>query len=316
MIIGIFDGYTTGTAEGMDFPNWSVWTIFGVTLAIVIALYVLRSVALFTMAKKREIKNATLAWFPLLWLYVACKLIGKVKIFGSTFEKMAVLFCVVFSIAQFLAFAYQFILYFPLIGNFLMGRTIYLVQLTDETAFNQTVSSLEAFWIEGIYYNPKEFVWPYGNGGGKPYHIINYINAVYYASMIFDLASLIITVLVYINLFKKYMPEHYIIMAVLSFMGFFAPCVFIARKKEPINYNDFLRQRYQRIYGQYGMPYGVPQQPAPPHPFEEFAERGEVDPGEPFQEFAEKRPSSATDGKAEQAKPQESQENNDDGDKL
>lgn len=309
MITLIFDGYVAGTAEGMDFPNWSVWTIFGVSLAMVIAFYVLRSVALFTMAKKREIKNASLSWVPLLWFYVACKLIGKIKIFGSTFEKMAVLFCVIFSIAQFLGFAYQFIIYFPLIGNFLMGRTIYFVQLEGST-LSQTVSSLEAFWIEGIYYDPTEFVWPYGNGGGKPYHIINYINAVYYTSMIFDLASLIITVLVYINLFKKYMPEHYIIMAVLSFMGLFAPCVFVARNKEPMNYNDFLRQRYQRIYGQYGMPYGAPQQPAPPHPFEEFAGRGEVDPGDPFDEFAEKK-QYGTDGD----KPQGFEEKSNDGDK-
>ena len=121
------------------------------------------------------------------------------------------------------------------------------------------------------------------------------LNTVYYLSSLFGLVSTIITIFMYVNLFRKFWPQHFIIGAILSVVGLFGPLVFIIRKKEPIDYAQYLRSRYHYYNpygGQYGSPYQYGSRPEnaptpPPHPFEEFAERGEVDPGEPFKEFME-----------------------------
>jgi hypothetical protein len=121
------------------------------------------------------------------------------------------------------------------------------------------------------------------------------------ASTFTDLATIIIEVTLYINLFKRFWPKHFVLASILSiFVGLFAPLVFAIRKKDPVNYIDYLRSRYS--YYPYGMPYGnnqyggpqnrgengpVHRPDVPDYPFEEFAERGDVDPGEPFGEFSQ-----------------------------
>ena len=102
----------------------------------------------------------------------------------------------------------------------------------------------------------------------------------------FDIANIFVVITVYVNLFKRYLPNHYLLAAIISLLGFFAPFVFAVRKREPMNYIDYLRSRYQHN-PYYGNPYANnPQGQRPPeHPFSEFAGRGEVDPGDPFNEF-------------------------------
>ena len=46
----------TGTFTTMSIKNGYIWTGFGISLAIILALYVLRSIGLFTLAKRQNIK--------------------------------------------------------------------------------------------------------------------------------------------------------------------------------------------------------------------------------------------------------------------
>ena len=74
-------------------------------------------------------------------------------------------------------------------------------------------------------------------------------------------------------------------------MGIFAPLVFVVRNIEAMDYSEYVRNRYNNMYvngNPYGGAYNRPPQ-APPTPFEEFAEKGEVDPGDPFAEFGSKK---------------------------
>lgn len=274
-------------------PNGLIWATFAVAIAVILTFYALRSIALWKMAKRHGLKKAFLAWIPCVWVYVACKLVGKVHVFGKTFEKWALAFCIVFSFAEVLTLAYEFFVYFPIVGNFLAGNQMFMFAsdpsvsggLTKE-GYTEIVGGL------GIYGETGKFVNPYVQAGMNIKALNVSLKVIYYLGMVLDLVSLIFTVSLYVQLFKKYWPQHFIIAAVLSFMGLFPIFVFIIRNKQPIDYNEFMRQRYNTFYAN-GNPYGGqyrnnPPRDVPPTPFEEFADKDEIDPGDPFAEFSDK----------------------------
>ncbi len=265
-----------------------VWTSVIISLAISLAFYLLRSFGLYAMAKKKELSHAFIAFIPCVWIFTACKLIGKVKCFGSTFERLALLFAIALAVGQGLNFIYNFLIYFPVAGNFLAGREMFLVMVTDTTvgvdAYTQGMVHLS-----GDIYG-YGLVNPYVRLGISQNTIDVILNIIYYVSTLTDIAVLVVTITLYVSLFRAYVPQHYILFSVLSvFLGIFAPLVFAIRKKDSIDYNDYLRQRYNAWYSNgsyYGGPVnnGAPQ--APSTPFEEFAENGEIDPGDPFENLS------------------------------
>ena len=280
--------------------NWQIYLTLGLSLAAVLVFYVLRSIGLYVLAKRQKVNHAFLAWIPCVWMYTACKLIGNVKVFGRPFAKLALIFCIIFSVAEVLTIVYEALVYFPLVGNFLAGREIcfapYITQ--EDTEF---LANYSKFATNSDIYVTDAFVNPYGVGIITVNKILSVISIL---SMIVDLAKTVIIIMVYINLFRKFWPQHYVLASILSIFGLFAPFAFVIRKKEPISYIDYLRSRYNynpygNPYGPYGPqggpyggnPYGNPyaQPKAPEHPFEEFADKGEVDPGDPFSDFNSKK---------------------------
>ncbi len=260
--------------------------IFIISLIVPTVLYVFRSIGIYSLAKKAKIKCAYLAFFPCVWLYLACRLIKETKAFGSTMGKMAVLFTVIFTISELLFLVNEFLAYFPLLGNVLINKETIYVVLDGEL---KEVGQAYAF-LTGIYVNPT-FVYPYKN----VFLVAQIMNVISYVSMIFELASMIITITVFISLFKKYVPDHFILYAVLSVMGLFGIFIFVIRKKEPVNYMDYVRSRYQSFYGPNGAmggenrPYGYYSAPRQPDsPFEEFADKKDRRPEDPFSDFDQK----------------------------
>ena len=273
--------------DNIRMPNSLVWLTVGLVLAVVLAFYLLRSFAVWKLAKKQQLDKAFLAWIPLVWIYLACKLVGKSRIFGGTFEKFALLFTIIFTLAGLMKLAYEFFAYFPIVGNFLAGNEMFIF-ITDAsvsggivkpTGYKEIVEGL------GIYGKEGQFVDPYIRAG------LN-LKVFYYAGLILDLASKVITVSLYIQIFKKYWPQHFILASVLSFMGLFPVFAFVIRNKQPIDYNEYMRNRYRGYFAN-GNPYGgqyrnQPPKDVPPTPFEEFADKDEIDPGDPFAEFSNK----------------------------
>lgn len=267
-------------------PNGLVWTYVGILLAVTIGFYVLRSIGLMVMAKRAGLKSPYLAWIPFMWVFVACKLIGDdSKLFGVSFKKLAIWFCVIFAVGELLALISSAISFFPVAGNFLMGRNIYILSFSTDIeakSFINTESLTETF-MSGVY-GGRDFVNPYGTA---VYSLIKALNVIYYVTLITDLACIVITVAVFFSLFKKYNPRNYFLFGILSVLvGIFGPLVFAIRKREPVNYMDYVRSR---MYGPYGNPYAwrgpSPQQPqGGESPFEEFKDKND-DPGDPFDEF-------------------------------
>lgn len=240
--------------------------LFLIFLAVEVAFYVLRSIGLYVLAKKNGINNAFIAWIPFAWIYTACKLIGETKIFGWSFDKIALIAMIIFSVNGVANLLYNFFNYFPCVGYVLQGGT-----LTME---------------ENIIYYGTDFVNPYGSAA-KAIDVA--CTVIYYVNYILSLVVMVIEIFMYISLFKKFWPQHYVLASVLSAItGLFPIFVFAIRNKPATNYADYVRSRYYY----YNEPYGQNPPPdatkPPEHPFEEFADRGEKDPGDPFSEFSDK----------------------------
>lgn len=253
-------------------PNGVVVSMFALPLLIQLAFYILRSVGLFTLGKKNKLKTAWMAWIPLVWIYPAFRLLGNGSVMGMPVKSVALIGTILFALGEGLAFAYSFIQYFSYIGYYLQGGEITL-----------------KYYGEGMEIVTKnDFFNPF------PSVYVGYMRAISVVSSLLSIVNVVITVTLYINLFKRFWPQYFIFAAVFSALGLFGPFVFAIRKKEPIKYEDYLRSRYGGMYygGPYGNPYygrnPNPNEPKPPeNPFEEFAGRGEKDPGDPFAEFSD-----------------------------
>lgn len=276
-------------------PLWQIWTTLGIYFGVMLAFYVLRSIGVYILAKRQGIKCKVLAWIPCLWFYVVCKLVGKSRFFGKPIENLALLFVIIFSLSQAIALVQDVFRYLPLVQNFVAGNEI-LIAPSGLTIADFT----ESEYLYGFYfYNSSNIVVDI-----RAKQTVNLILSIIgYVSMFVDLAEIVITISVYFALFRKFWPQHHVLASLLTiFLGLFAPFVFVIRKKEPVNYMEYLRSRYN--YNPYANPYGNPYNnpnsynnpynngqsapKRPEHPFSEFAEKDEVDPGNPFSEFSDK----------------------------
>ncbi len=294
-MIGLFTAFVSISDTSVaKLENWQIWLILGAVFGIYLALYLLRSIGLYVLAKRQGVKKAYLAWIPGVWLFVVCKLLGNARIFNQPVQSLAVLMTVVFSIAEFLTFVYSFLLYFPLFDYAIIsGQTLYI---GTKGQFSELVGYMSLDNGLGVYVQKQ--INPFGMGVATLSKILTILD---YVSALFDLASIFITISLYFALFRKYWPQHYMLASLLSiFLGLFPIFMFVIRKKNPIDYNAYLRARYgayQNPYGNpysgYGSPYGTqggysrPQEPD--SPFEEFDKKKNKKPEEPFEEFEENK---------------------------
>ena len=225
----------TITFEGAIVSNLIVIFSASTVILAALAFYLLRSVGLFVLAKKNGVKLAGLAFIPGVWMFTACKIIGKARIFGMTMEKMAVWFAIVFSISVYLSLLSNFITYFPYIGYYLAGGEIGFIS-QEGTMYLETGAN---------FVNPFDTQF-----------VSVFLRVIGIFSYLLNIAELFITITVYISLFRKFWPEHYILAAVLSFLGLFPIFVFVIRNKQPVDYMEYIRRRFANSgynpYGNYG----------------------------------------------------------------
>ena len=269
--------------------NSVVWSAFSIAFAVIIAFYVLRSIAIYVMANKQGIKKAWLAFIPCVWVYTASMLVKETGFFGKSFGKIALWFAIIYSVSEVLLLVYNFMLYLPIVGNFLAGHELFILVVSEEN--KATASSLVQIWEGMDIYGGADFVDPFARLGMSARFVRIFMNVVDIVSSICSIVSAVMIIFLYINLFKKYYPRHYIVMAVLSWMGIFAPLVFAVRNREPVNYRDYVRQRYNGWYYN-GNPYENNYQQRPPQndngnkqPFDEFESKEDSQPKNPFDEF-------------------------------
>lgn len=260
-----------GTFISETIPNGLVIGLAVFAVALYVAFYLLRSFGLYKIAKNQGIEKAYLSFIPAVWMFVACKIIGNASVFGVSAEKSAVWVTVVFSCAVFLPIISGFLEYFPYAMYYLQGGTL---TITSESSVPLTGSDFQNLFDT--------------NAINIILRIISIIN------VFLNLAEIFLLITVYIALFKMYWTEHYILGAVLSFFGLFPIIIFAVRNRKPVDFNEYIRQRY---YGSGYTPYGnnyynnqansqfnnQPDNNNNSDPFDEFSNR----PEDPFGEFAD-----------------------------
>jgi len=269
-----------------------------IILAGFIALYTLRSIGLYKLAKDKGLKCKLLAVFPLVWVYVLVRLIEESKFFGVALKKLAILFTIILSVTVLINLAYQIIIYYPVALNIFNGNTIHVdigANLAD-TGVGLTK------YVGSIFVEEESFIPVYFNVSA----VNTALYVLSYVGMVFDLMTIFIKITLFINIFRKYWPQKMMLATILSVFVesiAFPIFMFIIRNKKPVNYEEYIRKRYQyqrNPYGAYGQggpfgqgpygqnpynqnPYGQNQSSSGENPFGEFSDAKKVD---PFEEFS------------------------------
>lgn len=208
-----------------------------------IVFYVLRSIGLYNLAKNNNVDGKAFAWIPFLWMYTACKLCGSVRFFGKTYKNLTIIFTVLFTIAGVLPIIYDFLAYFPLVGYYLQGGVISFGNpLTESSQLYMTVVDNIGIYVETTGH--FAFNNPY------PKAMFTVLDVLYYVVSLFELAVIFIEVPVYFDLFRKYAPQRATLFGLLSiFFSLFPIFVFVIRNKKAVDYNEYMRQKYNSYYG-------------------------------------------------------------------
>ena len=261
----------------LKIDGWLLYLYVGISLLANLAFYLLRSIGIYKLSKNANLKVAFMAFIPLVWIYPFIMLVKEDRFFGIPYQKIAILLAVVFSIGEGLTIFYNVATYLPVVVNYFNGVDIYLMGGPSD--------AVEYF--EDFLYVGKGFNSIYSNG----FVLSKILDVVYYISGLFDLASSVIVVFAYFSVFRKYWPSHYVMAAILS-LWVFPIMIFIIRNKKPVNYYEYVREKYGSYHQPYGGYYGGakanrqnPEQPKNDNPFGEFENGGRPKVEEPFEEF-------------------------------
>ena len=260
---------------------------FLIVLSIIITLYVLRSIGLYTIAKRQGISKKWLSFIPCLWIFIAGKAMGTLLVKGKPAKNLALIATILFTICEVSSLVINFLIYFPVVGYYLSGGKV---------GIDFTGTGLDG--LVQYVFDPTIFVVSNSEIGGimYPYKDVNAVilvlNIMIIANNLLSIAVLVFSILIYVGLFRKFMPQHYLIFTVLSVLGLFPIMVFIVRKKNPVNYNDYLRSRfYGHRYNPYAganqnmggaQPNNEQKREEPASPFEEFEDKDNNNKNNPF----------------------------------
>ena len=252
MIYGAVNGYESLHAN-TKVLFFAILTAVGVWLALELFL----GFGLYRMAKNKGMGKRAMAFIPFVNMIYAGRLAGDCEFFGQRMKHTGV-FVMVVQILLFLAGAF--------------------------TIFVET--SLYMTYVPTVMNNSIVFL---KENGGEPTgrlarFFITYDNV---STMLLSILELAYTVLLFIMasaLYRKYAPSSSMF---LAFLALFVPvsfpiAVFALRKKQPVDYADYIRKKREAYYRRYGG--GTYESRSDGEPFSDGdAERKQPD--EPFSEF-------------------------------
>ena len=276
--------------EAYGFNTLPVYAAYIIAAIAFAALYVLKAIGLYTMAKKRgKQKVLWCAFVPFAGTWLLGELAGPLRLGRSKFSYFGLL-TMISEILLSVCYAMQYI---PQAYGYM------------ENMIFPSISS------EGVitFGYAEEFV-----------KFVPIMNIGYIAGYIFGLINLVFAVFLYMSFFRAYAPQSYIWLVVVCVVfPVIGICVFAFRNRKFVDYEAYMQarmeqyrrqQQYRPPYGQnpygqnpygqnpYGQnPYGqnpYGQNPygqggaanKPEDPFGEFSNGGSSDAGDPFGEFA------------------------------
>ena len=227
------------TGLGVLIPPALIFVACGIGLLVVVGLYLLRSFGLYAMAKKENHKNPNLAFIPFVWIYTASLLAGKVSFFGKKFKNFAVIALVVFCLTEAIALFINAVVYIPVVGYFLQGGEITIAAMRDGLPSGLVEYPL----LSGVFLR-NYFLYPYATS----IWLIKFATVLSYLYDLLSILEIIVLVMIYIGIFRKYWPEHSFLGCAFSIFGFFPIVIFALRKRQPINYEEYVRARFYGVH--------------------------------------------------------------------
>ena len=241
-----------------------------ILIAAPVALYLLRSIGIYKLAKNHGIDKAFMAWIPFAWIYPLCLLVKEYTFFGTPYGNIALIVCTIFCVYGGLSFLYKFFVYLPLILYFFSGGAIYLASGLEIA--QSLVPDVQSYWLEGIIFVSN--IQYYGNSVRIVAKLLTMINTII---SLLDIVQFVVLINIYIVLFRKFWPKHYIVASVMSAFGLFNIFIFIIRNRVALSFEQYVRTMNSGMNnGRYKTPTHTSKKDEP------FAEFGDDD---PFSDF-------------------------------
>ncbi|MBO5736540.1 MAG: hypothetical protein J6S04_01910 [Clostridia bacterium] len=253
-----------------------------ISLVMWVGLFILQGFGIYAMATKQGVKNRALAFIPLVNILYIGKLAGECYFFGQRMKRA--------------------------------GMYAMIAQILAAVVSILTVSAEQYLWFtQGAPQMQTEYGYYWTGLTGFASHVSKFFDISVYVLSIFQLFAEIFFVVVMMGLCKKYAPKNFML---LSMVVLFIPIarfiiIFALRKRQPIDYEAYMRARHeafmrrqQQYYNNqnpYGNPYGNPYanpyaRPNTPYDQAQADDKGEAKPDEPFEEFASSDNGGSSDG--------------------
>jgi type II secretory pathway pseudopilin PulG len=233
----------------MEFWDWATTTlnIFGyswtgwLTAALCyLVVYVFRSVALFTIAKREGFKNKWMAFVPFLSTYYVGVCAQANKIYGAKTQVISL----IAAIFEAMVFAYYVVYYAVAIT--IEQNGFYVVE-SGLNVLGNTVNTYSADYTKLANYGWQWMGWIYDNGS--------------YLGNVLGLLWFIFSLLLYIAFFQTYGSRFYWIFAVTSaFFPISGILFFVVRNNKAKNYRAYIRAQQEQIYRMHQQYYNQYQQ--------------------------------------------------------
>ena len=190
---------------------------------LMIAAYVFKCIALYTMAKKQNLNNKWMCFVPFLNFIIIGKLIGKAVVWGIQVKNIGLIVCIL----SFVSFAMS------LVTNAYNFKTI--VNVLFNVPQGATIT-FNGFWsFLNFFYNLKP---------------MNEVASIIfrYVGFFIDLAEIVFEVSMVFMIFRKYNPRRAMLFSILSifFESLFGIFLFVSRNNDPVDYSAY--RVYQRTY--------------------------------------------------------------------
>ncbi len=254
------------------------------------ALFVLRAIGLSTLAKRNGVKRGVwTVWVPFLWIYVACRIVSDMRIFGMSFKTLAIVGLCIFSVYGVAYITYNLIYYAPLALYYLQGGEIVISSAAPVGGYVAYLSPLNNIFVKvsselitttssGAYFFPYSNRYLFTQVYNVCVNIVNYIS----------LFKVLGTCFVYSAIFRKYWVEHFMLGTLLSIFiePMFSIFIFIIRKNPPARL-----VRVVRIDPDFNN-FNANNENNAEEPFKEFNKekpKKNQDPGDPFADFWDKK---------------------------
>ena len=188
-----------------------------ITVALMVALFILQGIGIYVMAKKQGLKKRVLAFVPFVNIWYIGKLAGECHFFGQRMKRA--------------------------------GMYAMIAQILFAVVSILTIAAEQYLWMNyGAPQMAAEYQYYYWTGlSGFALHVSRFFDISGYILPIFQLLFEIFLVVIMMGLCKKYAPKNYMMLGMLVL---FVPIsrfiiIFVLRKRQPIDYEAYMRARHE-----------------------------------------------------------------------